>query len=280
MHTALNEHDLWKYLDPDVLSQDGISEEELSEKVLQGFQSWMNDVLPSILEEETAESVGEINKALEEFATAQFSSLTDAATDGLKTSLATAFQQWANSSPSPASTPTSANSSVKPSGTLPIRMEELSLSDTCYTQINQRLTKFFQDDDWSFTHLAGENALHLAFIGENGRWHCIAQAREDKQTIAFYSICPIATPENRRGAIAEFITRANYGMVIGNFEMDFSDGEIRYKTSIDVEGSVLNSALIRQLVYTNVLTMDQYLPGILAVIEEGVEPGVAVERVE
>lgn len=30
---------------------------------------------------------------------------------------------------------------------------------------------------------------------------------------------------------AEFLTRANYGLVFGNFEMDMHDGEIRYKPS-------------------------------------------------
>jgi hypothetical protein len=30
-------------------------------------------------------------------------------------------------------------------------------------------------------------------------------------------------------------------MIIGNFEMDFEDGEIRYKTSIDVEDDSLSS---------------------------------------
>jgi len=47
---------------------------------------------------------------------------------------------------------------------------------------------------------------------------------------------------SKRGAVAEFINRANYGIIIGNFEMDFADGEIRYKTSIDVQGDKLTSA--------------------------------------
>ena len=34
--------------------------------------------------------------------------------------------------------------------------------------------------------------------------------------------------EIKRQDIAEYLTRANYGMVMGNFEMDYSDGEIRY----------------------------------------------------
>ena len=80
--------------------------------------------------------------------------------------------------------------------------------------------------------------------------------------------------------MAEFITRANYGMIIGNFELDFSDGEVRYKTSIDVEGAELVPAVIRQLVYANVLTMDRYLKGIMAVAFGGVDPEMAVKSVE
>lgn len=52
-------------------------------------------------------------------------------------------------------------------------------------------------------------------------------------------------PEDRRLALAEFLTRANYGLFIGNFEMDWQDGEVRYKTSIDVAGDRLSTALVQ-----------------------------------
>ena len=80
--------------------------------------------------------------------------------------------------------------------------------------------------------------------------------------------------------MAEFITRANYGMIVGNFELDFSDGEVRYKTSVDVEGSEVTHALVKGLVYANVLTMDRYLKGIMAVAFGGVDAESAVASVE
>ena len=42
-----------------------------------------------------------------------------------------------------------------------------------------------------------------------------------------------AVPEEKRSAVAEFITRANYGLPGGNFEMDWRDGELRYKVFLD-----------------------------------------------
>lgn len=80
--------------------------------------------------------------------------------------------------------------------------------------------------------------------------------------------------------MAEYLTRANYGLVLGNFEMDFRDGEVRYKTSIDVEGAEIVPGLIRNLVYANVITMDRYLPGLLSVIYGNLTPHEAITQVE
>jgi hypothetical protein len=143
-----------------------------------------------------------------------------------------------------------------------------------------KMLNFFTEDDWQFTKLQGEPILSMAFQGQNGEWICYAKAREEQQQFIFYSLCPTNAPEEKRLAVAEFLTRANYGMMNGNFELDFDDGEIRYKTGIDVEGDSLSFALIRNLVYTNVTMMDEYLPGILSVINDDGSPQDAITKIE
>jgi hypothetical protein len=145
--------------------------------------------------------------------------------------------------------------------------------------MQEEIINFFIKDDWHFSKIQGDSVLQTAFQCQNGKGNCYAKAREEDQFV-FYSICPVNAPENKRTAIAEFITRANYGTIIGNFELDYDDGEIRYKTSIDVEGSNLTFDLIKQLVYTNVTMMNEYLPGILSVIEGDVEPKDAIAQIE
>jgi hypothetical protein len=140
--------------------------------------------------------------------------------------------------------------------------------------------RFFQEDDWPFQQLEQEPILQTATQGENGQWNCFAQAREEQQQLVFYSVCPVAAPKKRRPAVMKFLTRANYGLAIGNFEMDLDDGEIRFKTSIDVEGDRLSPALVQQLVYANVLTMDRYLPGIMAVLYGDASPAKAIAEIE
>lgn len=51
-------------------------------------------------------------------------------------------------------------------------------------------------------------------------------------TVSCYHILPFKAEESQRAAVAEYITRANYNLNVGNFEMDFSDGELRYKTTL------------------------------------------------
>jgi hypothetical protein len=146
--------------------------------------------------------------------------------------------------------------------------------------IFEAVTRYFTAEGWSFERLADASILRLEFRGGHGDWYCFAQVREQESQFAFYSFCPIVAPEEDRYAVAEFLMRANFGMIIGNFEMDFDDGEIRYKTSIDVEGSELTPALIRQLVHANVTMMDRYLPGVVQIIHGVASPTTAIAQIE
>jgi hypothetical protein len=141
------------------------------------------------------------------------------------------------------------------------------------------LERFFEEDGWVTTPQPEHDILWVGFEGNNGQWKCCVQAREEEQQMVFYSICPRRVEPPQRANMAEFLTRANYGIIIGNFELDYADGEVRFKTSIDVEDARLTPPLIHHVVYANLLMTDRYLPGITAIIE-GQSPQLALELVE
>lgn len=140
--------------------------------------------------------------------------------------------------------------------------------------------KFLTDDSWPFSRVEGRPVFKTAFEGKNGQFTCYAQERAEQDQFVFYSVFPVRAPENRLADIAEFITRANFGMIIGNFELDYADGEIRYKTSVDVEDAELVQPILRHLVYANVLTIDKYFPGLMRVLYAGIAPQDAITEVE
>jgi hypothetical protein len=127
--------------------------------------------------------------------------------------------------------------------------------------------RWLDRDGWSPDVVEEEGGVVAAvgFRGDNGLWSCFAATVEDEDRVIFYSLYPEPVPEEGRTAVAELFTRVNFGLLIGNFELDLSDGEARYRTSIDVEGAELTDALLRQLVYANVAAMDHFLPAISAV---------------
>jgi hypothetical protein len=136
-------------------------------------------------------------------------------------------------------------------------------------QIFNAVVDFLTDDGWKYTILEEDNellALTLSFKGHKGSWQCFAIVDEEKHWLRFYSILPVHVPEEKRLDMAEFITRTNYGLMMGNFEMDFQDGEVRFKTSIDAEGGELAPMMIDNLLRSNLVSMDRYFSGMMAVL--------------
>jgi hypothetical protein len=238
----------------------GLSVKQQQESGETGYSTFWAYINPSALAS-GATSSEEIGNAIANFFTewteANLSAMTQKATSKTLDGMVNFFQELAD-----------------------VSLEAIAQAATSSGQIFKEIVNFFTEDDWPYTKIKGEPVLLTAFQGENGKWNCSAKVREEQEQFVFYSICPINAPENKRIAIAEFLTRANSGMIIGNFELDFADGEIRYKTSIDVTRDSLSSELVKQLVYANVRMMDEYLPGIKSVIDGDVSPEDAIAQIE
>jgi len=148
--------------------------------------------------------------------------------------------------------------------------------------IYDTMLQFFTEDDWRYDRIEGKPFLKMGFKGESGSWRCFAQAREEQKQFVFYSVLDVNVPEDKRAAMAEFITRANYNLILGNFEMDFDDGEIRYKTCIDFkcEDARVTTGILKNAVYMNVIMTDKYFSGVMSVIYAGVKAKDAVDKCE
>ena len=147
-------------------------------------------------------------------------------------------------------------------------------------RIYDSVLAFLQNDHWRYEDIPAENAVRFGFTGRNARFECFGRANEENEIFVFYTIVPIRAPESQRGLIAELIARINYGLNIGNFELDMADGEIRYKTSIDVEGGELAHRMVETLLSVNISTTDRYFPAFTDVLYAGVVPVEAVARIE
>lgn len=149
------------------------------------------------------------------------------------------------------------------------------------------VTRFFADDGWELIATEADHTWVTAVSGDNGRWSVVVQVHEPEQVIVLYSLSPSDAPAERFDDVVEFVTRANAGMVIGNFEFDYGDGEVRFKTSIDFQGLAdehLRGPVLeyftRDLAYTNVGIFDRYLPALRQVMSGEATPEAAIAAAE
>lgn len=142
------------------------------------------------------------------------------------------------------------------------------------------LGQFLAEDEWHPQPIDGTTAYRSGFNGRNGRFRVVAHVNVELEQLYVYVIADVNVPTDTRLPVAELMTRANYGMRIGNFELDLADGEIRYKSSIDFEGEMLTAQLISNAIYPAVTTIDRYLPAILRVAYGSVSPAEAIGEVE
>jgi hypothetical protein len=147
------------------------------------------------------------------------------------------------------------------------------------TRLTDAALAYFAAEEWPIVEVRAGVIYQTAFDGPNGSWNCYLHVHADRNQVVFYTLYPEHVPASARPAVCEFITRANFGIPIGNFELDHTDGALRFKTSIDVGTGELSETLTRQIVHANVFSMNKYAPGISAVLQ-GASPESAVAAVE
>lgn len=80
--------------------------------------------------------------------------------------------------------------------------------------------------------------------------------------------------------LAEYLTRVNYRLRNGNFEMDYRDGELAFKCYVDCHGGVPVQEAIDDSIFCPPAMFHQYGNGILQVMFSGVDPAQALEDCE
>jgi hypothetical protein len=245
---------LWYYLNPADITANGIEPEKMNEAMFNFAQEWANTNGSGVTEDAVKEAVEEMIQ--------NFAEITDSISEMTQEMVSETVEEMTNAF-----------------AELTESISEITEEVASERTIFQVMVSLFQEEEWAFKQL-DSSTLYLLFQGKNGQFNCYARAREAQQQFVFYSLCPVKVPQKKRKQLGEFVCRANFGMIIGNFELDFNTGEIRYKTSIDIKDNFLTEETLKQLVYTNVLTLDQYLPGIEAVISSKTSPEEAIAQIE
>ncbi|MGM9611878.1 MAG: YbjN domain-containing protein [Butyricicoccus sp.] len=90
------------------------------------------------------------------------------------------------------------------------------------------------------------------------------------RTALFTTILPMNIPEENRAAVSDYITRVNYTLLLGSFQLDLTDGELGYKAAgVFEEESGLPDSVVMRLTYVGFSMFDKYMPGVFAIVYGG-----------
>lgn len=144
----------------------------------------------------------------------------------------------------------------------------------------KNILSYFDSQGWKYHIPQPEKALVVLGIStESGKYHCIADVDEDLYRFVFFSISPINVPTKKRKTMAELLIRINHNLFLGNFELDFEDGEVRFKTSIIYESVELTQTIIEHIITSNLLAMDKNIELITSFVQSRISINEAINKI-
>ena len=108
--------------------------------------------------------------------------------------------------------------------------------------------------------------FELDYSVNNLRMKIILDQKEDTGQVFAYFISPALIPEERRSEILALMNWLNWNWImVGNFEMDPRDGELRARISMDIEGSELTDTMVYNIIACGIHLMDKHFPNFMEV---------------
>ncbi|MEL7505213.1 MAG: YbjN domain-containing protein [Cyanobacteria bacterium J06554_6] len=107
---------------------------------------------------------------------------------------------------------------------------------------------------------ATDNIASLQFDTGTHKFSFLIAVMPDGQNVCCYSVYPERLPDVQRVTFAAFIAGINYDLPFGNFELDFEDGELRFRTALHIANRLLDVAALNDLVSINISEMVEHLP--------------------
>ena len=125
--------------------------------------------------------------------------------------------------------------------------------------VTESIRDYFDSQNWKYRYDEDKGLFRMFMhirVDDVDACEVRTIVRDERRFTTFVTF-PFRVPEKKRAIAASFISRANYKLLLGCFEMDYRDGEIRFRMCVDCEDCmpsqtvVKNSILIPMAMYRN-----------------------------
>lgn len=126
------------------------------------------------------------------------------------------------------------------------------------TQVYQMFKKHLEENNFKFDAHDDDLVLTMTVHGEDLPQPTIIRILDDRDVFQILSPIPSRIPEDKRVDAAVAVSVANYGMINGCFDLDMSDGEIRFRVAQGYKGMELSNEFIKYIMGIVFFTTDKY----------------------
>ena len=146
---------------------------------------------------------------------------------------------------------------------------------------NGQICEFFQQHDLKYYDRQVNNQViyRCGINCKTTRLEAAMMATDNRMLVSV--LIPTRIPEGARPMMLEAIARMNWGLSYGRFEMDLSDGELRFYNALMLaDGEVPEISTIGKLFAYAIGTTERYCPAVNSIVYANESPEAAVRMVE
>ncbi len=142
----------------------------------------------------------------------------------------------------------------------------------------ERVAGYLDTNDWHYTTDTEKRYFSMGCRIKEASVRITIDVFEsdDWRRLLTFSTYPVMIPEHRRGAVIEALTRINYQLIYGNFEMDLADGEVRFRTVVETEKE-LDDPMIERVLNANLNAADRYFAALMTITYGNASPDTVID---
>lgn len=125
---------------------------------------------------------------------------------------------------------------------------------------------FFKENNWKYDYDAENSTFYSAVSMGNVIGHLQIRIFVRDRYYKAYTILANKSDADHIAAVAEYLHRANYDLNNGNFELNYRDGEVRYKAFVEFQGAEFGKSTVEKSIIIPILMFDKYGKNLIKVM--------------
>ncbi|MFT4600346.1 MAG: hypothetical protein ACI857_000520 [Arenicella sp.] len=140
------------------------------------------------------------------------------------------------------------------------------------TELGSLLESFLTAQEVEFKKYKHQEIWQVDIHQTEESWLCNIHLLNDQKMLMIVCHRPINIPAELIEITNEYIARANYGLVNGNFALNFESGELNYKTSAQIMSSDAFETTLDFLIRQSIFSYSKYMTGLDLLLSGEISP--------